>query len=950
MTAEWKRQQITNAQQRIAARIALITFLLMSVVALVTIFFIPDEGKTPIDDYMMPMIALSAGYGYYLARKGKHVRGIYILLGSVALGSVIYPIAVNNIGWQTAIGMLLITTSIANNTLPEKIAGRISMAAFVLAMVIVTIELFSPGIIDFPVTTSSIIATVVLGIVYAGLIFYRFRQFALRTKLVIAFIFSSILSVGAAAFVINFLTLNQLTERVEQQLSGIASLTASSIAAELDKQIDLLRILSQNRIITDELKKHNSTATGDMDEIMRLDQQWRIADSTNNDADPLVQSVLNHTVAEELREFRATAPEHVEIFVTDRHGVNVAATNRTSDYYQADEEWWQVAYNNRAGTVYISQPVVDESSQTLSLQMALPIFENETGEFLGIIRTTVDLEIFAPAFKLGQIGQTGRTEIYLPNNTEIEIEQEPNGEYKILLEEAPADFVTALQQNASFIDTTHEGVPVVAAISPLFRTGDEAADHLAALKNWKVVAIQDRVEALQIVSTATRNAQLVGLGALLIAGMLAVIVAQYLTRPIIRLTEAAEQVSSGNLQARAPVEAPDEIGALAEAFNRMTAQLRETLGSLERRVAERTADLETARLLSEKRAQELQTINEISRIVSSEQRLDVLLPLVTRLVSERFGFYHVGIFIVDETRQYAVLQAANSEGGRRMLERGHKLEVGVTGIVGSVAGSGTPRIALDVGSDPVFFNNPDLPETRSEMALPLNARGKTIGVLDVQSTKPGAFTENDVNTLSILADQVAIAIENARLFSEMQRAREEAEALYEQYIKQEWFAFSKQISKVGYYQSAVSGKPLDAPVENEEIRAALQRGEVVVVEAKNATSHPALAVPVKLRNQVIGVLNIKAPTKNRKWSRDEVNFAQAISDRLALALENARLLYESQRRAAKEQKISEMTAKISTSINIQNVLQTAVEELGRALPGSEVIIQFQNNGDSTGIA
>jgi GAF domain-containing protein len=368
---------------------------------------------------------------------------------------------------------------------------------------------------------------------------------------------------------------------------------------------------------------------------------------------------------------------------------------------------------------------------------------------------------------------------------------------------------------------------------------------------------------------------------------------------------------------------------------------------LERRVAERTADVEMARLLSEKRAQELHAISEISRIISSEQRLDILLPLITRLVSERFDFYHVGVFFLDTTRKFAVLQAANSEGGQTMLARGHRLEVGQTGIVGNVAQTGEARIALDVGSDAVFFDNTDLPKTRSEMALPLNVRGETIGVLDVQSTKPGAFTENDAKTLKILADQIAIAVDNARLFGQNAQSLKELQALYDQYLRQEWKTFSQQGTRIGYAQSAVGGKLLESPVKSQEINQALQDGEIVVLQGRDGKTLPSMVVPVKLRGQTIGVLNVKAPTKNRRWNKDEINLAQAISDRLALALDNARLLFESQRQTAKEQKIGEVTAKIGASINMRNVLQTAVEELGRALPGSEVVIQCESDSNGS---
>jgi transcriptional regulator with GAF, ATPase, and Fis domain len=174
------------------------------------------------------------------------------------------------------------------------------------------------------------------------------------------------------------------------------------------------------------------------------------------------------------------------------------------------------------------------------------------------------------------------------------------------------------------------------------------------------------------------------------------------------------------------------------------------------------------------------------------------------------------------------------------------------------------------------------------------------------------------------------------------------QSLYAQFLQKEWRSFGRQEIKIGYHKSVVGGKSLEAPYESDEIRKALDQGEVVVRDGRDGGSQPSIAVPVKLRGQTIGVLSIKAPTKNRRWSRDEINLAKVISDRLALALDNARLLQESQRRAAKEAKIGEVTAKIGASINFRNVLQTAVEELGRALPGSEVVIQFDQNESKKG--
>ncbi|MBL8049783.1 MAG: GAF domain-containing protein [Anaerolineales bacterium] len=946
MTEIKQESEILSSQQRNATAITLITFILMLIVSIVTLFFVPNEDKTIIDNFMMPGIALGAGYSYYLARRGNHVRGIYVLLGIIIAASALYPLAANNVGWQTAIGMLLITTSIANGTLPLKTAGRISAAAFIFAILIVLIELFAPGLTNIPITNASIIITAVLIIVYLGLIFFRFNQYALQTKLIITFITLSILSVGAAALAINRLILGELTTRVNEQLTEVANTSATSISQELTSQINLIQTLSLDGSLKNSLVER--TPIDDLAEIERRDQLWRQAVAANN-TNQLIRSVLQNELSNTLLEFKSGFPAHVEVFVTDINGVNIASTDITSDYYQADEEWWQKTYNNGQGAAFISQPIVDRSTETLSVQMAVPIFDSQNENIIGILRTTVNLEIFIRILELGRPGETGRTEIYLPDGRELEVHLEEDGEVELEVEDAPLDIIEMLKQNQMFMDTVHDGEQVLVAQSFL-STRDETTPASNALKNlgWRVVTLQSRNDALQTVANVSRISQLVGLVAIALASLLAVAMTQYLTRPIVRLTKIAEQVSSGNLQARAEAESPDEIGTLATSFNRMTTQLSETLLNLEKRVAERTTDLEIARHQTERRANQLLAVGEISKFVNSEQNVDTLLSLITRLVSERFGFYHTGIFLIDETKQYAILQAANSEGGQAMLRRGHKLKVGESGIVGYVARFGTPRIALDVGLDAVYFNNPDLPATRSEMALPLKLRDVTIGVIDVQSDKPGAFNEDDANTLSILADQIAIAIDNARLFSQTQTTLNEVQTLYRQNLQEGWKTFSREEGMVGYIQSLSGGKKLTETVGSVEIQQALNRGETMVTQPNGKSSDSSIVVPIKLRGQVIGVMRIKAPEQDKQWTTNEINLSEAVSERLSLALENARLIQESQRQVIKEQAISEITSKIGSSINLENVLQTAVEELGRSIPGSEVIIKLKEENVNGG--
>jgi len=385
-----------------------------------------------------------------------------------------------------------------------------------------------------------------------------------------------------------------------------------------------------------------------------------------------------------------------------------------------------------------------------------------------------------------------------------------------------------------------------------------------------------------------------------------------------------------------------ERDRLKEAQN-VTSELEEIKVNLEQRVEERTTELAAANQQTSRRATQLQTITELAEAIALVNDLNDIFPTVTSLISERFGFYHVGIFLVDEDRNYALLQAANSEGGQRMLARRHRLRLG-TGVVGFTAQTGQPRIALDVGADAVYFDNPDLPNTRSEVALPLKARSETIGVLDVQSTKAGAFTNEDLQVLTALANQVSIALENARLLIETRTALAQVQEVYNEFSRTEWSRTVSNIQQPGFRYRTGRVEMLESAIQGPEVIAAVQNGEIVTDQPNGSEEkRSAVAVPVKLRGEVIGVLHIESNDPFKEWQKDEVGLVAAVAERAAVAMENARLFQDARRRAAKEQTISEATARISSALNIENILHATAEELERVLSGSEIVIQFESN-------
>lgn len=371
-------------------------------------------------------------------------------------------------------------------------------------------------------------------------------------------------------------------------------------------------------------------------------------------------------------------------------------------------------------------------------------------------------------------------------------------------------------------------------------------------------------------------------------------------------------------------------------------QMKQAQETIEQRVNERTVELAQANIQISRRAAQLAAITELSESIAELHELNEILPAAAQLISERFGFYHVGIFLIDRDREYAMLQAANSAGGRRMLERSHRLRLG-TGVVGFCAQTGQPRIALDVGADSVFFNNPELPETRSEVALPMRFGGETIGVLDVQSTEAGAFSSDDLLVLTALANQVSIALENARLLTETRAALLQVQEVYNEFTRAAWNRTISQAEQRGFRFQTGRIEMLEQALQDPEVTNAIQSGEVMTNQTNGSKEkRAALAVPVKLRGEIIGVLHVESQDPHKLWQEDEISLVQAVAERAAFAMENARLFQDARRRAAKERLISEASARISGALNVENILQATAEELERVLGGSEILIQFQD--------
>jgi GAF domain-containing protein len=351
-----------------------------------------------------------------------------------------------------------------------------------------------------------------------------------------------------------------------------------------------------------------------------------------------------------------------------------------------------------------------------------------------------------------------------------------------------------------------------------------------------------------------------------------------------------------------------EFRSVAEKFQSALGSLSKDRAELEKQVEERTAGLV-------KKADQLRAASYIARQTAEIQDLDTILRVVASLITDQFGFYHAGIFLVNETGDEVILVSASSEGGRRMVEKGHSLRVGSQGIVGYAAAQKKPRIALDVGVDAVFFNNPDLPMTRSEVALPLLVRERVLGVLDIQSDQPMAFSVEDIDVLQTLADQVAVAIEHTRLLEESQSALMQIEALTANRTREAW----SQRFREGNY--AYTYTPLG-----------IRTGSASEEELEQA-----LKIPITLRGQKIGAISM-ARKDDTPWSQIDKDLIDEVAYQTGLAIDNIRLVEDATQRARREQTVGELATRFSQSMDIDTLLHTAARELGQVADVAEVSV------------
>ncbi len=433
---------------------------------------------------------------------------------------------------------------------------------------------------------------------------------------------------------------------------------------------------------------------------------------------------------------------------------------------------------------------------------------------------------------------------------------------------------------------------------------------------WGMVVEQEYAEAfaqLNLIALITGGVLLLSIVS---ATGLTWLMGRGIALPILSLAEATRKIAAtGDLQYDIAVRGQDEVGQLAATFNQMVSGLRQA-----------EEELATRAQILEEQVRQRAAVVEVSQVTNAILDAEVLLQQAVDLIRERFGLYYVGLFLKDATGTWAVLRAGTGSAGAAMLARGHRIKLG-EGMIGWSVAQGESRVAAHAGADAVRLATEELPQTRSEAAIPLRSRGVTIGALTVQDDQEATFDENLIQSLQIMADQVAVAIDNARLLREAQAALEAEKRAYGELSARAWTSLLTARAVRGYIAREDGDAPVLAQSTSPAPDAAPDDGEDLNV----------FALPIQVRGNVLGTLRAR---KAGTWSSHEAALLEDLGSQLGSALEGARLYEDTQRRAAREQAIRAVTDEMQLATDLESLMRITTQELIKILGGSHAYVQM----------
>ena len=798
-------------------------------------------------------------------------------------------------------------------------------------------------------------------------------RYGLGKTLLIWFLLLPVVSLVIAGVIVSTITIRNARQAAYDRLSAIATLKHSEIDAWVASQQEELDLIVNTPDVRSKMVYVLSTRS----------QEPQVIDTQKQ-----LQLYVSIIVS------RGSSFE--ELFLIDSSGRVLLSSDPDQ---VGTSHGLQVYFIKGKEAPYVHPSYFSPTSAVPSIIVVQPV-EDNLGRVWGVLAGRLSLDQMAKVMtEEAGLGQTGET--YLVSATGLLLTPPRFGGILALGQEIRTEGVEqglalgtsgSEEQAGSGIYINYRGQPVLGVY------------RWIPILQVVLLAEQEVNETLVLTRGILTTSSAILLGIAAIAVIIALLVSGRITRPLVGLTRSANVIAGGDLSQEVPHTARrDEIGTLARAFDQMSEQLRDLITGLEEQVSRRTHQWQETNYKLQRRAIQLEAVTLVGRAVTSILNLDDLLLEVVNLIRARFDFYHAGIFLIDESDEWAVLRQATGEAGQRMLARKHRLAVGGQSIVGWAAVNRQPRIAHDVGDDAVHFKNADLPHTRSEMALPLMVGNRLLGVLDVQSTEESAFDDEDEAILGLMADQVAVAIDNAFKFSQEAGILEATSPLYR---ASRQIALATSLDDVlGSVVDNAAGPFVDccgiylyAPVTGDhefgwiEVAAVWDRaghpphppgtrypvdeGSDMFEGLRQETAEPVvvtdllageidrridtsahqllteelrfraiLILPLVAAGQTMGLL-VVASRQPHTWTQAELRIFRSLSDQTAVAVENVRLLGEAQTRARREQVIRQITERIWHAVDVESILQATVTSLGQAMSAPRVYVRLDPEASS----
>lgn len=760
----------------------------------------------------------------------------------------------------------------------------------------------------------------------------RVGPLSLRNRLLITFILLAALPVLVTGIVSGLINTQGLRNAAFDQLASVAQLKENEISSWVESLQTTLSLA------------------------------WQGEDFANVVGDILQSPDEGEKLKEDIRtrfnKWNQTAGYFDELFIMSKNGTVIISTSESQEGKIFST---QVFYREGMKGNYVTPPVYDVALSKYSIIFSQPIID-EKGDVLGVIAGRANLstldKIMVERVGLGETGET-----YLVSSNYALLSQLRFGDAKVgetYIRSTGTTNVIETQSVGSELYDDYRGTSVLGSYIWIPQL------------QIALVAEHDQDEALQ----ASNRALAITLGLVVLALAIAIFAAILMTRsivtPILQLVSVAGNITSGNLEVRALVQREDEIGTLAKAFNTMTAQLQTFIATLEQRVADRTKALATS--------------SEVSRRLSTILDRKDLVNEVVNQVNNAFGYYHTQIYFLDEDKENLVMAGGTGEAGKLMLAQFHKVKKG-RGLVGRAAESNEPVLVSNTSLNPEWLPNPLLPETKSEMAIPISIGDQVLGVLDVQHNITDGLQREDVDSLSSIANQIAVALQNIRQYENTRKIASDMGVVAavgiatstitdSQKLLQEVVDISKKsfnlyhahiylLNEAGDTLNLTAGagevgrqmvsEKRSIPLEREQslvARAARTREGVLandVTLAPDFLPNPLLpdtrselAVPMVVADKVLGVLDVQSETVGR-FTDVDISIKTTLASQIAVALQNARSFAQSQHQAERETAVNLITQKIQSATSIEAALQITARELGRVLGMKSTLVTLETD-------